>query len=411
LNQREAVLFKLEKEYSRCRVVIPENWLSYDAFLRVIRKLDYTSTPGYPYSLSSPTIGDYLGFNGLVCDELKLASLWLDVTRLLEQIEVGLVDDIFWRMFIKFEPHKLSKLSTKRYRLIACAPLHLQVVWHMCFDSQNEKLLEESLSIPTQHGMTLFSGAWKHYHRGWQENKLVASTDCRAYDWTLPHWALDDAKTLRKRLVTSPANWNNVVDFLYHNAYVDCNIILSNGDTFKQIIPGCQKSGCVNTISDNGFTGDIIDTHVCIDAGIPFQPKSLVGDDKLTTLVMLDYMQEFEKYGISIKTATVTQEFMGNQWDRGYPEPMYFGKHAFRLLHAPDREILVEMLDAFLRLYAYSENRCVFRTIARELGIENKFYSDIFYRFAYDNPLSKDIMVLRHNKLLSILGSDDMSKN
>nr|UUG74095.1 MAG: RNA-dependent RNA polymerase [XiangYun luteo-sobemo-like virus 2] len=384
LENQELVLNIMETVYGSIRTTMID-WFNFDNFKKVLFSLDFQSTPGYPYLFTAPTIGDYLKFNGDSFDSTRVSILWNDVNNIINDLDD---EDIYWRTFIKQEPHKISKAQCNRWRLITCPPLSIQVLWQMCFASQNRLEIDDSYNLPTQQGIVMPYGGWKNYYQQWLSLGLACSTDMTAWDWTCPSWLIDMDLRFRKRLTNSDSLWLKMVDFLYNNAFYNCKIILSDGRVFRQLFPGIIKSGCVNTISTNGHCQVMLHVMVCIDQSLRIDFPRVVGDDKLQSISHYALRSSYEKYGVIIKSITDTMEFVGNQWTDNGPQPMYTGKHVFNLLHASDENI-VEIFDSYLRFYSYSDLRHFVRWLSKLYGVENQLKSDQYYRYWYDNPNAK----------------------
>lgn len=58
---RALVYMAMAKWYERVRWVIPDDFLQRSHFDRVVRRLDWTSSPGYPYLLHRTTNGQFFG--------------------------------------------------------------------------------------------------------------------------------------------------------------------------------------------------------------------------------------------------------------------------------------------------------------------------------------------------------------
>ena len=148
-DERQAILSVLEDLYRRVYEPLPDNWNSYEYFRTCLDDLDNSSSPGYPYMREAPTIGRWLGADGLGnYSEVQVSRLWYDVQKVL----AGTFEH-FFRAFVKDEPHKKAKVLDKRWRLIIASALPVQMVWRMCFKHQNTSPNRHPYDSPSKHGL------------------------------------------------------------------------------------------------------------------------------------------------------------------------------------------------------------------------------------------------------------------
>lgn len=373
----------MEDAYSCVRTQIPDDFDSYEAFLRAVSRLDNSSTPGYPHCEEYPTIGEYLGFNGIIYDDFRVRRLWHQV-----QVVIDSETDLLFNVFIKVEPHKRSKIIDQRYRLIVGSPLPFQVFCHMLFDFMNDAIIDNAYMIPSQQGLVLNSGGWRTYYNLWTSQGYDIGLDKTAWDWTVPYWKIMLVKRLRQRLAygTKYLRWCQLVEKAYHLLYYRPKLILSNGMVFQQLFGGIMKSGCVNTISDNSFMQVVDHILVCEDVGVSCFPLPVaVGDDTLQCSKQLVDPLAFASYGAIVKSATEGLEFVGMNFSASGPEPVYFEKHLFKLPYS--KSVLVEYLDAMLRMYVYSPRYRLWEELSYRLGVGDKMRSREYYLGWYDYGL------------------------
>lgn len=336
----------MEDIYTDCRINI-DGFDSYENFLRKVRKLDFTSSPGYPYMCEAPTIGDWLKFNGCDFDEIQLARLWISV----QQILSGDVDSL-WRVFIKMEPHKMTKAQTNRWRLIMCPPLHVQVLWQMVFSDQNDVEVRKALSLPSQQGIQLCAGHWKFYRESWLRRNLTVSADKTAWDWTCHEWMIKLDLRLRTRLVygNDVNKWQSAALKLYDDAFQRPKLLISTGQVLQQAHYGVMKSGCVNTISTNSRCQLMLHLLYSNQKRIDYNPLLVaVGDDTLQNRIHVADIGWYARYGVRIKQVVKALEFVGHDFT-GEPVPLYRKKHLYRYIHC-DEAILPDLLESYLYLY------------------------------------------------------------
>lgn len=358
-RERESVLYEMENLYVAARYRLRADFGSRAHFEEVIRNLDMTSSPGYPYSQEASTIGQWLGWTGLYFNELRVDRLWQDC-----QVFINGDMDTVYRVFIKTEPHKKSKADAGRWRLIICPPLCEQVVWTMWFGQGNDVEIETCGRTPSLQGISLVEGSWKDYNRLFREKGLDHALDKSAWDWTAHiEWIELDLK-LRYRLFTAEAGvkrwWLEVAERLYERAFYHPRLLLSNGDVWEQQYPGVMKSGCVNTISTNSHCQVFPHIWLAQKLGRPIHPVPFaVGDDTLGSRHNTHSPDEYAKAAVLVKEGSDEGlQFVGHDFDPEYedpPLPSYRAKHFCRYLEVSE-DALDGFLESMVRLYAHEDD-------------------------------------------------------
>lgn len=342
---------KLEELYKPAYWEIPEDFLSFGHFQRVCLALNKKASPGVPLMYSTPTVGAYLGWDGVSYDARKLESFWVLVQQ---QINTRSSDPI--RMFIKREPHKQKKLVDGRLRLISSVSLVDQVIDHMLFDNSNNAQIGACMKIPSKPGWAPYQGGWQRIQKLMPAERYL-SVDKSNWDWAMPIWAERIDLELRARLCLNfSEGWYDLACWRYDELYSRARLMLSNGEIYLQKTTGLQKSGAVVTISMNSVAQVAFHLVACRRAGIEPDPRIFsMGDD--TTQPDLDYgdeyFRELEGLGCQVKEKTVSEEmeFAGHRIGVDGAIPLYSAKHYFALLHA-DPDVLPDMLESYQRLYA-----------------------------------------------------------
>lgn len=352
----------LTREYEPVRWSIPSDFMTYAHFRRIVEDLDMTSTPGYPYQLSYPTIGRFLGYDGHGSfDENQLAQVYRMV---MERVGNRDVDPI--RLFIKPEPHKSSKVQKGAWRLISAVSIMDQIVDHMLFDAMNQKMVENYAYIVPQIGWAPLGGGWMT-----MPTQGVAM-DKSGWDWTVKPWLIKVVFELRKRLCNNlTQRWAELAEWRYSALFDKPIFVTSSGDLFQQRQPGVMKSGCVNTISDNSIMQDVLNKVVELETGICSTWMKTMGDDTLQaspgSADQLDrYVQCLRKYCV-VKDVKCAVEFAGFRFNVRNIEPLYFAKHCFSLLYASEADS-PEIAMSYSLLYHRSRKSGPIKAVCRQLG-------------------------------------------
>lgn len=359
-----------------------EDWNKYENFVRVLAKLDRSSSPGWPLCRQSPTIGDWLyPAKTIDPDPTKAEMLW----NMVQDVFRGTYHHVF-KCFVKPEPHTPEKAEQGRWRLILASSLPVQVAWHMTIGHLEEAFVKEAATVPSAYAFCFFGGGWTRFNSERELNGLNWCADKSAWDWNSPGWVYDAIRRLRIRLTRgSSKNWRNVLDILYRDAYVDSRVHLSTGHVYKQTAPGLMKSGLVPTISDNSIAQVLLHVVACNRLRIPTGRIRATGDDTIQSRPqhVERYVETIQKLGCVVKTHFQGGEFMGVDLS-DQMKPIYPHKHLWKIIRAP-QEDRKTILDAYCRNYCHHPGwMSLWYGIAERLGIN--LYSVEYYQFFMDHP-------------------------
>ncbi|AYI50293.1 RNA-dependent RNA polymerase, partial [Plantago enamovirus] len=251
-------------------------------FLGCVSSLQMDSGPGVPYS----SFMNWRSNLEWLDSSDKVDAMWeLVLSRLRRMLNYefstpesavldGVTDPV--RVFVKGEPHKLSKLAEGRYRLIASVSLVDQLVARMLFQSQNKTELSMYQTIPSQPGLGLsqdyqiaeftsrlakISGAPDAgaLIRDWKE--FCVPTDCSGFDWSVPLWLLEDDMEVRNLLTKALHPELRALRDMWLKCLTNSLFCLSDGTLLAQTTPGIQKSGSYNTSSSNSRMRVLMSKH------------------------------------------------------------------------------------------------------------------------------------------------------
>lgn len=329
----------------------------------MVKRLNYQSSPGWPYCREAPTVGEWLKYDGLKYDAYQLQRLWFDVQCVLK----GDFDHVF-KVFVKQEPHKPSKVQEGRWRLIIAASLPVQCAWHMLFDFQNDLEIDEAYKIPSQQGIIFPGGGWKSFYRQWESSGYTHGVDMNAWDWTVPGWVFLLELEFRKRMGSGRrmAEWLNIAKVLYRDAFCEAKLLLTDGTVWKQVHAGIMKSGVVNTISTNSHGGAIVHISACYRSNVdPWPLPKVVGDDKIVVGKHLDL--DYGTIGVKPKPPIEAIEFVGHVFRESGPLPVYTAKHLANFTRC-SVGYEADYLDAMARMYAHSDLWSLWEDLAYYAG-------------------------------------------
>lgn len=368
----------LEECYSLPRLM--DQWFTYGNFLLSVKDLDMTSTPGIPYMREAPTIGQWLGWDQMGnCNQQQLERLWHDV----QLCHAGRFEHLF-RAFVKDEPHKTSKIEQKRWRLIMCAALPMQMLWRMALKHQNDWLNDHPYECPSAHGLVFCYGGWRRFKAHCQQKGLRYGRDISSWDINAPGWVFRLIKEFRQRAGGND-DWLRVLDVLYADAFENAKIRFSNGLVVGQEYAGTMKSGLYTTISDNSLAMVSMHFLASLRSGQVIGSVWATGDDVLQSHMSDSYLEALEKLGCRVKEYEATINFMGTDFS-SEPVPMYLEKHL--VMFWTSEEFIEDRLDSYARLWCHSDRWFAFwRELASICGVTLR--SQAYYRFWYDNPIAR----------------------
>lgn len=342
---------------------IPVDFLSRAHFDRVVTTaIDWNSSPGFPYRLKYADNRSFFGVSNGVPNPQRLEEIWnLVGLRLSDRT----ADPIY--LFVKQEPHKLSKMGKKR--LISSVSIIDQIIDHMIDDPYNKAIVANALFGSIKVGWTHLLGGWKVVPKG------GLSIDKSSWDWTMRWWLCCMCFEMRSNSCTTKGalfdRWQDYAAWRYRKLFVEAEFALPDGTVWRQRKPGVMKSGSVKTIIDNSLAQLILHERVLCDTDDEIVEDWIwtMGDDTYQKKPrnLGRYLDTLGQYCI-VKEYNTNQEFAGNRFmARCRIEPMYKGKHAYKLLYA-DPKVQADLAMAYSLLYHRSADREAVRKIVSNYG-------------------------------------------
>lgn len=371
-----AILEAAKFRYGKARWQIPDDFLQRSHFDRVVlTKLDWTSSPGYPYLLNATSNRVLFKLNeaGEPCPH-RMDHFW----SIVQQRLAGQDPDPI-RLFIKPEAHVHRKLESEKYRLISSVSVVDQIVDHMLFDPLNDKLIEVWPFVPSKPGWSPFGGGWR-----FMPTADWIATDASSWDWTVRPWLLEMVLQLRALLCDNMCDrWIDLARMRFQQLFVAPLFVTSGGLLLKQKTPGAMKSGCVNTIADNSMMQDLLHIRVCLELGIDVPPLFSMGDDRYQAPMEKEkeYFELTSQFCV-LKSVQHVAEFAGFRFQKdGGVEPVHRGKHAYNLLHMAD-EVVDDMLNSYALNYHRSRYYPWFQKLFDQMEV--KVFSKEFRDLVFD---------------------------
>jgi hypothetical protein len=260
-----------------------------------------------------------------------------------ELVRKGLTDGV--RVFIKNEPHPLSKVKTGRLRLIASISVIDEVIERLLCNMQNETEIAQWTTTPSKPGIGFTKqmvGQLIDYVSACKgADGKVMYTDVSGWDWTVQSWMFE--LDFKARIALSGADPDGCFARVL-GGRLSCLrmslFITSNGEMYEQFLPGIMKSGSYLTSSSNSRM------RAMVSYMLGAEWCATMGDDALES----PHDGDFSQYGVVLKDSqvgTTHYEFCSHMYreDLRTAIPLNWEKMLFRLLSSPPG---IELLMQFL---------------------------------------------------------------
>jgi len=349
----EKLLHRMEGIFSPSKVVMkgwPENFEKF-----IIDSVDWNASPGWPWRQWAPTNRDLFGFDGIRCDPVKLMAVEQAVARRWMELEDHPESDPIF-LFIKPEPHKISKRDKKSWRLISSVGLTDTLIDRILYGNWLDKMIEVVLEIPPKAGWTPQRGGYKWMSKVFRSFKPL-SIDKSCWDWTVQKWHAQFLDSFIPRMVLFVnSEWEQVfhnrMKALFSAGHVHYK--LSCGCVYEQLVDGIQKSGCLGTIGFNSVwqvADQLLATN--FDDAIIFS----LGDDTVEREPRIPiplYIQNLRRVGAIVKEYDLgfPIKFGGHEFTETTCVPAYKSKHMFNLLYL-DPKFAEETMTSYQFLYGF----------------------------------------------------------
>lgn len=354
---------------------IPDDFMSKEHMIRVIKSLEWNSSPGYPWCLQKTTNRQFFGVEDGEPSAISIEAAWQIIQARLKDRDCDPI-----RLFIKPEPHARKKVQEGRFRIISSVSVIDQIIDQMIFGAFNQRLIDTHLYHPIKTGWTPLCGGWKQV-----PTSGMVCADKSAWDWSVKGWLIETELRIREALCRNISEeWKDLARWRYSKLFSDgCEFVTSGGLKCYQVGSGVMKSGCVNTISSNSIMQCILHVLVSNRLDIPLSGIWCMGDDTMQEDLgefHEDYFSELSKF-CKLKEVNRKSEFAGMLYVSGGLKPIYPHKHAFNLLHVDD-----DIRDDLARSYALLYHRSVDKRSVRQIlsEITDELPSDEFFDVIMD---------------------------
>jgi len=330
-NEFTSIVNNVVEDLNCLKWRIPDDFLSFDHFIRELRDVDPNSSPGYPYLLRKANNRQYLGMKNDGTFDLDRAYDLYESCLAYINCELS-ADPI--RLFIKPEPISEKKFTNRAPRLISSVSIRDRMVDAMLFGEMNRTIVDKWPESPIKVGWSPVCGGWKMMSYLPQH-----AADRSNWDWTVKPWLLEACLAVRTSLCENVnSKWIDLARRRYFDLFNDPWFVTSGGLFLRQLQPGVQKSGCYNTITDNSIMQLLLHVFACYKLGLDRGVLIAVGDDTLQTPQPVEYY-DFLRGHCMLKPVEEISEFCGFRFlPGGVVEPSHHDKHMFSVRYLGSRE-------------------------------------------------------------------------
>lgn len=270
----------------------------------------------------------------------------------------GLIDPV--KLFVKNEPHKLSKVLEGRFRLIFSMSVIDNIIARILLSAQNNAEIDVWEDIPLKPGMGLTDDHMKSIWKYVSDNEVggLVEADMKGWDWSFQEQ--DFESDLERRAALNGGKhtlWWQIAKAHYH-CVMRKVMVLSDGEMYKQLAPGIMPSGWYPTSSTNSAVRAINHAHAALSEGVePF--IMAMGDDSVERLVQnleAHYRDLGKVCGMLNSASSQKFEFCSTLFHGEIGVPVNVTKQLYNLLRAKP----IAVSDACLRFdqFCYELRHC-----------------------------------------------------
>lgn len=355
-----------------------EHSVTYAHIDSAIDEINKASSPGLPFAEDFKTKGDALMPENrqAIYDEVMSRLDLLQCNDVLptsprELVEQGFTDPV--RLFVKNEPHKKSKISEGRFRLIASVSVIDEIVERLICTNQNKREIQLWKTIPSKPGMGMSLADQTHAVVQSIPSDDGAEADISGWDWSIPWWCFQAEARIRARLAGAAPD--SLFARMLRNRFwclTRSVFATSDGKMYEQLVPGVMKSGSYLTSSSNSRIRILLTRLVGSSWAIA------MGDDSVEEFVE-GAARKYAAMGFKVKMyAKCTRSnfnFCSHHFVNGIAKYANVGKASYNLyMHAPSEEQAM----AYLETIRYSDEfERLFGVLAQVWSVlGNNFYEN-----------------------------------
>lgn len=341
---KEIVMKKVNAEYLPFKNPSYLDFYDRCIWSKVIDELKYhvklDSSPGVPFVLIANTNGkifEMMGseFNNLVLDRIEARLHCFDKLEEMSRkdlLENNIYDPV--RVFVKDEPHLLTKVQEGRVRLIMSVSIADKMI-EMLLSRHIHKLeIANWLSIPSKPGIGFTRMDNQLVYEDVISNPNMVYTDISGWDWSCKPWLIKLAAEAKIDLCCNPSDcWQKLVRA---ESLIESRSIyqFSDGLMVCPSFEGIVNSGKYKTSRDNSWMRVFLASLVAVESGISPCCKA-AGDDTVERFVP-NAIEKYLELGWRLKDCQPIQdgfEFCSRWYQNNSSYPLNIDKMLMNILH------------------------------------------------------------------------------
>lgn len=377
-SELNRILSSVEDLLLPMRADFPTGPPVFDLYRLLVRqRVNFSTSPGLPYSQFYPTNADFFGWNGFSFGP-RLLETYADFIERWETLaHLPVMSPI--HLFVKREPLKASKIGNKAYRLISSVGILDNLVAAWLYGKHQDAATSHVEGLPIKVGYSPVFGGYRSVLSAFPHGAMEA--DKSSWDWTMQGWVWHALGELLERLSDAPAPPQHK----NHLAAMSKSLFQFDGVIYKQRFEGVMKSGYFLTLLYNSMAQLLL--HHLASLRLSTTPGRLfsLGDDTLQEIVVApeEYVSTIQKCGCIVKMVEIRESsepygFGGFWLSKNLVVPMYSSKHAFTLLFLSE-ENAEQTLAAYMEMYVDTPQFFLFRTLHSLYSATH--HSRTFHRF------------------------------
>lgn len=191
----------------------------------------------------------------------------------------------FVRVFIKAEPHSLKKIQQKRYRLIACVSVVMQIISRILHGEQHRWAVNNWRTNAAKCGFGVHSASvdeWNSIKAHIRMMDNPKDSDQKCYDWHVSEFDYECLLEYRNMIYDCSDEWRRVIrtELLLNSHHV---FMAGNGHAWMVLTPGIQLSGKFLTTEGNSDMRamEAYHAHYMCFGYFPAVEPIVMGDDSI----------------------------------------------------------------------------------------------------------------------------------
>ena len=351
--------------------------------------ISVSKSAGYPYCTQGiPTNGQVLAQYGERGFAQEVINKWNDPYE--------------FKLFLKGEPTKKSKLDRGMPRCIAGFPLHGTIKHASVFKNLAFSLVSNWKKTPVKYAFSPANPGHLEHLIEWLPGAIWES-DKKNWDYMMNGWIVDNCCEVIKLLALKNPDWSDEqyakylsdIEGCFKQVFDNSVYRTSNGEAYTVNERGIMKSGWYMTIVVNSIAQIVVDTMIQIKAGTSddtiLATQLIAGGDDVNQQPaecgMDEYVKIAKTLGIEIelheRPSMVQSEYFSNDIRMGKAGPEFYPKRWTKHIEHLKTVKLDDLADA---LCSHMEN---YRHDLPKFNLLEKMYHELRDKHPASFPITK----------------------